>query len=201
MPFKHHFVGGRGEDLVGCDFVPASPQLLGGKLVSEHGQTTARCFPFYLVLDDVPVLGQFIIGRQTAFTYKGKAIDLKQVGRELNVRNVLEGSLQRNGNRLRVNVQLVDAETANHLWAERFDKPVADLFDMQDEIVSRLANILNTQLIEAEARRAARWLHPDATDLTFQGLACLNKGTTPEHMTRARDFSNVPGHRSPKCRR
>jgi TolB-like protein len=140
-----------------------------------------------LTTDLSRISGSFIIGRHTAFTYKGKAIDLKQVGRELNVRYVLEGSLQRNGNRLRVNVQLVDAETANHLWAERFDKPVADLFDMQDEIVPRLANTLNTQLIEAEARRAARSLHPDATDLTFQGLACLNKGTTPEHMTRARD--------------
>jgi TolB-like protein len=141
-----------------------------------------------LTTDLSRISGSFIIGRHTVFTYKGKAIDLKQVGRELNVRYVLEGSLQRNGNRLRVNVQLVDAETANHLWAERFDKPVADLFDMQDEIVPRLANTLNTQLIEAEARRAARSLHPDATDLTFQGLACLNKGTTPEHMTRARDF-------------
>jgi TolB-like protein/class 3 adenylate cyclase/Flp pilus assembly protein TadD len=141
-----------------------------------------------LTTDLSRISGSFIIGRHTAFTYKGKAVDLKQVGRALNVRFVLEGSVQRNGNRLRVNVQLVDAETANHLWAERFDKPIADLFDMQDEIVSRLANTLNTQLIEAEARRAERSLHPDATDLNFQGLACLNKGTTPEHMTRAGDF-------------
>ncbi len=103
-----------------------------------------------------------MIGRHTAFTYKGKAVDLKQIGRELNIRYVLEGSVQRGGNRLRVNVQLVDAETGNHLWAERFEKPIADLFDMQDEIVSRLANTLNAQLIEAEARRAERSLHPDA---------------------------------------
>jgi TolB-like protein len=72
--------------------------------------------------------GAFVIARNTAFTFKGKAIDVKKLGRELNVRYVLEGSVQRGGNRLRVNVQLIDAETGNHLWAERFDKPVADLF-------------------------------------------------------------------------
>jgi TolB-like protein/class 3 adenylate cyclase len=132
--------------------------------------------------------GSFVIGRNTAFTYKGKHVDLKRVGRELNVRYILEGSVQRGGNRLRVNVQLIDAETGNHLWAERFDKPFADLFDMQDEIVSRLANTLNTQLIEAEARRAERSLHPDATDLIFQGRAWLNKGITPEYMEQARGF-------------
>ena len=107
-----------------------------------------------LTTDLSRISGSFVIGRNTAFTYKGKPIDVKQIGRELNVRYVLEGSVQRAGNRLRVNVQLIDAETGTHLWAERFDKPVADLFDMQDEIVARLANQLDTQLIAAEARRA-----------------------------------------------
>ena len=77
------------------------------------------------------------------------------------MRYVLEGSVQRSGNRLRINVQLIDAETGAHLWAERFDKPVADLFDMQDEIVARLANQLGAQLIAAEARRAERAPHPE----------------------------------------
>ena len=120
--------------------------------------------------------GSFVIARNTAFTYKGKPIDVKQVGRDLGVRYVLEGSAQRGGNRLRVNVQLIDAETGNHLWAERFDKPVADLFDMQDEIVAHLANQLGVQLMVAEARRAERAPHPDSMDLYFQGVACLNKG-------------------------
>ena len=141
-----------------------------------------------LTTDLSRISGSFVIGRHTAFTFKGKAVDLKQIGRELNVRYVLEGSVQRGGNRLRVNVQLIDAETGNHLWAERFDKPVADLFDMQDEIVSRLANELDTQLIAAEARRSERLLHPDAMDLCFQGMACWNKGLTPEYMSQARDF-------------
>ena len=141
-----------------------------------------------LTTDLSRISGSFVIGRNTAFTYKGKHVDLKRVGRELNVRYVLEGSVQRGGNRLRVNVQLIDAETGNHLWAERFDKPVADLFDMQDEIVSRLANTLDAQLIAAEARRAEHSLHPDATDLIFQGRAWLNKGITPEYMAQARGF-------------
>jgi TolB-like protein/class 3 adenylate cyclase len=141
-----------------------------------------------LTTDLSRISGSFVIGRHTAFTYKGKAVDLKQIGRELNVRYVLEGSMQRAGNRVRVNVQLVDAESGNHLWAERFDKPIADVFDMQDEIVSRLANTLNTQLIEAEARRAERTLHPDALDLYFQGRACLHKGLTNEYLAQARGF-------------
>jgi TolB-like protein/class 3 adenylate cyclase len=141
-----------------------------------------------LTTDLSRISGSFVIGRHTAFTYRGKAADLKKIGRELNVRYVLEGSVQRGGNRLRVNAQLVDAETGNHLWAERFEKPVADLFDMQDEIVSRLANTLNAELIEVEARRAGLSTHPDAMDLYFQGWACANNGTTAEYMTQAQAF-------------
>jgi hypothetical protein len=134
------------------------------------------------------ISGSFVIARNSAFSYKGKPIDVRQVGRELNIRYVLEGSVQRSGKRLRVNVQLIDAESGQHLWAERFEKPVADLLDLQDEIVSRLAHPLGAQLVVAEARRAERSLHPDAMDLNFQGLACSYKGTTPEHMTQARGF-------------
>jgi TolB-like protein/class 3 adenylate cyclase len=141
-----------------------------------------------LTTDLSRISGSFVIARNTAFTFKGKAMDVQKLGRELNVRYVLEGSVQRGGNRLRVNVQLIDVETGNHLWAERFDKPIADLFDMQDEIVSSLANELNAQLIEAEARRADRSLHPDAMDLVFQARSCWNKGMTPEHMAQAREF-------------
>ena len=132
--------------------------------------------------------GMLVIGRNTAFAYKGKSGDLKQIGRELNIRYVLEGSVQRSGNRMRVNVQLIDAETGNHLWAERFDKPVADLFDMQDEIVARLANSLNTQLITAEARRAERAPSPDSMDHYFQGMAWFNKGFAPDNLSRAKNY-------------
>jgi len=128
-----------------------------------------------LTTDLSRIRGSFVIGRHTAFTYKNKAVDLKQIGCELNVRYVLEGSVQRSGNRLRVNVQLNDAGTGNHLWAERFDKPIADLFDVQDEIVSRLANTLNAQLIAAEARRAEHSLHPNSLDLLFPGHSPLEQ--------------------------
>jgi TolB-like protein len=116
-----------------------------------------------LTTDLSQMSGMWVIGRNTAFSYKGKSVDLKQIGRELNVRYILEGSVQRSGNRMRMNVQLIDAESGNHLWADRFDKLVADLFDMQDEIVARLANALNAQLIIAEARHAERAL----LDLAF----------------------------------
>src|SRR5271167_4392563 len=141
-----------------------------------------------LTTDLSRISGSFVIARNTAFTYKGRAVDLRQIGRELNVRYALEGSVQRGGNRLRVNVQLIDAETGNHIWAERFEKLVADLFDMQDEIVSRLANALDTQLIAAEARRAERAPLPDSMDLYFQGRASANKGLTPQNMAQARGY-------------
>jgi TolB-like protein len=141
-----------------------------------------------LTTDLSRISGAFVIARNTAFTFKGKAIDVKKLGRELNVCYVLEGSVQRSGNRLRVNVQLIDAETGNHLWAERFDKPVTDLFDLQDEIVSRIANTLDAQLVSAEARRAEGSLHPDAMELYFQGRAWFNRGVTTEHMMKARGF-------------
>jgi TolB-like protein len=141
-----------------------------------------------LTTDLSRISGAFVIARNTAFTFKGKAVDVKKLGRELNVRYVLEGSVPRGSNRIRVNVQLIDTETGNHLWAERFDKPVADLFDMQDEIVWRLSNTLNAQLIAVEARRAERAPHPDAIDLCFQGAAWFNIGRTPENMAQARGF-------------
>jgi len=141
-----------------------------------------------LTTDLSRIRGSFVIGRNTAFAYKGRSRDVRQIGRELDVRYVLEGSVRRNGGRLRINVQLIDAETGKHLWAERFDKPVANWFDMQDEMVSQLANALDAELVEAEAERAGRARHPDAMDLYFQGRACWNKGMTPEYLAQARDF-------------
>ena len=121
------------------------------------------------------ISGAFVIARNTAFTYKRKAVDVKQIGRELNVRYVLEGSVQRGGQRMRVSVQLIDAGTGSHLWSERFDKPVADLFDMQDEIVSRLANRLGQELAVAEARRAEGAANPDSMDHYFLGLGLYHR--------------------------
>ncbi len=141
-----------------------------------------------LTTDLSRIAGSFVIARNTAFTYKGNAVNVKQIGRDLNVRYALEGSVQRGTKRLRVNVQLIDVESGKHLWAERFEKPIADLFDMQDEIVARLAQALDAQLILAEARRAERSRNPDAMELVFQGMACLYKGPTSEPLTQARSF-------------
>jgi TolB-like protein len=158
---------------------------IGGDPEQEHfvdGVTES------LTTDLSRIRGAVVIARNTAFTYKGKPLDVKTIRRELNVRYALEGSVQRSGNRIRVNVQLIDAETGNHLWAERFDKPLADLFDMQDEIVARLAGALNAQLVAAEARRAEQTPTPDSTDLYFQGLAWFNRGATPDNVAKARSF-------------
>ncbi len=132
--------------------------------------------------------GSFVIARNTAFTFKGKNVDAREIGKELGVRYVLEGSVQRDAGRMRVNVQLIDAESGKHLWADRFDKPLADLFEMQDEIVARLANQLGTELTSAEAHRAERASNPNSMDLYFQGLASLNKGINLENMAQARGY-------------
>jgi TolB-like protein/class 3 adenylate cyclase len=132
--------------------------------------------------------GAFVIARNTAFTFKGKNVDAREIGKELGVRYVLEGSVQRDSGRMRVNVQLIDAGTGNHLWADRFDKPAADLFAMQDEIVARLANQLGTELTAAEARRGQQAGNPDSRDLYFQGMEWFNRGVNLENMDQARGF-------------
>jgi TolB-like protein/class 3 adenylate cyclase len=135
-----------------------------------------------LTTDLSRISGAFVIARNTAFAYKGKPADLRQIGRDLNVRYALEGSVQRGGKRLRVNVQLIDCDTGTHLWAERFDQALADLFEVQDEIVSRLAGQLDARLVEAEARRAERSPDPDSMDLYFRARALINRGSTAEYL-------------------
>ena len=113
--------------------------------------------------------GLLVISRNTAFTYQGKRVDTKQIGRELGVRYVLEGSVRRSANQVRVNAQLIDAETDAHLWAERFDGDTSDLFALQDEITRRVANELGVELIVAEAARPTQ--NPDALDYILRGRA------------------------------
>ena len=132
--------------------------------------------------------GSFVIARNTAFAFKGKNVDVREIGKELGVRYVLEGSVQRDQNQVRVNAQLIDAESGGHLWAERFDKPLANLFSMQDDIVASLASRLGAELMANEARRAERTPNPDSMDLYFQGMAWFNKGRNPADIARARDF-------------
>jgi adenylate cyclase len=115
----------------------------------------------------------FVISRNTAFTYRGSPANTKQIGRELGVRYVLEGSVRRSGNLIRVNAQLIDAETDAHLWAERFDGDTSDLFALQDDVTSQIAVALNLELISAEAARPAH--NPDALDYILRGRAARAK--------------------------
>jgi len=115
----------------------------------------------------------FVIARNTAFSFKGKGVDARDIGKELGVRYVLEGSVQRDGTRVRVNAQLIDAASGAHLWADRFEENVADLFKLQDEVVARLANSLGYELVRTEAEKDARSKSPDAVDLAMRGWALV----------------------------
>jgi adenylate cyclase len=125
----------------------------------------------------------FVISRNTAFTYKDKPINTRQIGRELGVRYVLEGSVQRSSNRVRINAQLIAAETDAHLWAERFDREMGDLFALQDEITRGIAGALNAKLIAAEAARPTD--HPDALDYILRGRALSDGWPTEEDYVQA----------------
>ena len=113
----------------------------------------------------------FVIARSTAFTYKGKAVDARQIGRDLGVRYILEGSQEQGGNRVRVNAQLIDADTGAHLWADQFDADRTDLLDMQDRIATRLSRALQIRLIEVDAARVAR-THPGDADAEQLAMRC-----------------------------
>ena len=119
-----------------------------------------------------------VISRNTAFTYQGKRIDTKQIGRELGVRYVLEGSVRRSSNQIRINAQLIDAETDAHLWADRFDSDIRDLFTVQNEVTTRIANALQLEIILAEAGRCTE--HCDVLDYVFRGRSVYLKPVTAD---------------------
>jgi adenylate cyclase len=143
-----------------------------------------------LTTDISRLRNSFVIARNTAFTFKGKNLDAKAIGKELGVRYVLEGSVQRDANRVRVNAQLIDAESGAHVWADRFEDDVVDLFKLQDDVVARLAGTLQVELLNAEAQRSLhdRPRNPDAIDLTMRGMALLNQPFTKASRFQARDF-------------
>ncbi len=137
-----------------------------------------------LTTDLSRMAGTLVISADTALTYRNKPIDAKQIGREFGVRYVVEGSLERSGNRVRVNAQLIDADTDTHLWAERFDREISDLFALQSEFTGRLAFSLNLELVAAEANRPVE--HPDALDYVFRGREYFfGRPPTPENLRNA----------------
>jgi adenylate cyclase len=141
-----------------------------------------------LTTDLSRIRNSFVIARNTAFTFKGKNIDTKEISKDLGVRYVLEGSVQRDQNRVRVNAQLIDGETGAHLWADRFEESITDLFKLQDQVVARLANTLGYELVKAEAQRSTHSTNPDAIDLTMRGWAAHWQPPTKESITSARDY-------------
>jgi adenylate cyclase len=133
------------------------------------------------------ISGTFVIARSTAFTYKGKPVDVKQIGRDLNVRYVLEGSEQHSGNQVRVNAQLIDVETGAHLWADQFDADRGDLLKMQDEIVTRLARAMQIQLVAVDAARVTRTRpgNLDGEDLALRCQAGIYNSVGPAELAAA----------------
>ena len=136
-----------------------------------------------LTLDLSRIEDMFVISRNTAFTYRNKQVNTKQIGRELGVRYLLEGSVQRSSNQLRVTAQLIDAQTDAYLWAERFDRETSDLFALQSEITSRIASALGVELIAREAARPND--HPEVLDYILQGRAAGAKGPARENTAQA----------------
>ena len=120
----------------------------------------------------------FVIARNSSFTYKGRTVDVKQVGRELGVRYVLEGSVRKAGNRMRIAGQLIDAETGAHLWADHFDGALEDMFDLQDHVTSSVVGAIAPKLQHEEIKRARRkpTENLDAYDYYLRGLAKLPVG-------------------------
>ena len=139
-----------------------------------------------LTTDLSRIADMLVISHDSAYTYKDKLANAKQIGRELGVRYVLEGSVEHFGNRVRINAQLIDAATNMHLWAERFDHDAGDFFALQDEITRWLAAALNANLIKAEASHPTD--NPDALDYTLRGRAAENNGWTRDNYARAIDF-------------
>ena len=139
-----------------------------------------------LTTDISRIQGSLVIARNTAFSYKGKPVDAKQIGRELGVRYVLEGSVQRSGKQVRINTQLIDTETGTHLWAERFDRDIGDLFALQNEITARVAYALQGQLFIAESRRPTD--NPDAVDYILRGRAVLTNPISRENYDKAEAY-------------
>ena len=154
----------RGEATIGVTAtsppLPDKPSIAVLPFTNMSGDPEQEFFADGIAEDTITALSRypslFVIARNSCFTYKGRAVDVKQVGRELGVRYVLEGSLRKSGNRIRVTAQLVEAETGKHVWAERYDRDLADIFALQDEITEAVTIAIAPAIADAEQQRAMR---------------------------------------------
>jgi adenylate cyclase len=167
--------------------LPDKPSIAVLPFQNMSGDPEQEYFADGMVEDITTALSKirwfFVIARNSAFAYKGRAVDVKEVGRELGVRYVLEGSVRKGGDRLRITAQLVDAATGNHVWAERYDRQIADIFAVQDEITERVAAAIEPELYAAEHVRSQRKLpdNLDAWECVIRALSCIGQGTPAEN--------------------
>ena len=173
--------------------LPDKPSIAVLPFQNMSGDPEQEYFADGMVEDIITALSRFkslfVIARNSSFTYKGRAVDIKQVGRELGVRYVLEGSVRKGGNRMRITAQLIDATSGAHVWADRYDRDPSDIFAVQDEITASVAGIIEPALADAEQQRVLR-KPPDSLDAweAYQrGLWHFNK-YSPEENKAALDF-------------
>jgi TolB-like protein len=163
--------------------LPDKPSIAALPFVNLSGDPEQEYFADGVVEDIIAALSRigwlFVIARNSSFTYKGRAVDIKQVGRELGVRYVLEGSVRKAANRVRITGQLIDATTGTHLWAERFEGSLDDLFELQDQIAESVVGAIAPRLERAEIERAKRKPTEslDAYDYYLRGMANFHLGT------------------------
>jgi adenylate cyclase len=188
--------------------LPDKPSIAVLPFQNMSGDTEQEYFADGIVEDIITALSRFkslfVIARNSSFTYKGKAVDIKQVGRELGVRYVLEGSVRKAGNRIRITGQLIDAVTGAHLWAERYDRDLSNIFALQDEISASVAGIIEPALAAAEQQRVLRKPPErlDAWEAYQRGLWHFHRYRPDENKTAMAFFSQAialdpnfaPGH-------
>lgn len=146
-----------------------------------------------LITDLSQVSGLFVLARNTTFTYKGRAVNVQQIGRELGVSYVLEGSVRRAGDRVRINAQLIDTETGGHVWADRYDRDLTDIFALQDDVVQRIVAALQVSLKGDEQERLSRTakVDPEAYDALLRGLELLRRFTRETNIEARRYFERA----------
>ena len=177
--------------------LPDKPSIAVLPFQNMSGDPEQEYFADGMVEDIITALSRFkslfVIVRNSSFAYKGKVVDIKQVGRELGVRYVLEGSVRKSGNRVRITGQLIDAPTGGHLWADRFDGGLEDIFDLQDQVTTRVVGIIEPTVEQAEVKRATRKsaVNLDAYDYFIRGMASIYRSTKEGIDDALQDYSKA----------
>lgn len=191
-----HVQDGSGPSVqAGPPVLPDKPSIAVLPFVNMSGDPEQDYFADGLTEDIITALSLyrwfFVIARNSSFTYKGKAVDVKQIGRELGVRYIVEGSVRRSGSRIRVTGQLIEAETGVHLWARRYDREISDIFEIQDELTQNVVGAIEPEIMIGESRRASlRGTHNlDAYECHMRGTWLHNFQDSPERFAEAIEWN------------